>query len=432
MVKKKQKNIDDGNTNILNYIGLPSVNASHLKRISLASIVTVIATIFFTRLLNFPIDTYDFGYFYQHVYAWLIQGSLPYAGTPFDYPPFAFIPMIIAFVPDWLMNSGGGMFILTFMAIMIVCNLVTTAGVYLIGLKVYEDKKTAYHGALLYATAFAGTYFVITKYDAFPVMLLVLSVTYLMYDKDMLRGYFASSIGFMAKLFPVVAVPFIMLYNRKVMPLFDQFKRFFITYAACLIIIPAAILNRDVVYNYITSSLIRSGSTYVDTATYTLYTWFGVLIPIGVSFDTLSKIMYAGTILGILGLLYLSWKDKDQSARTLITYITVATMAGVLCMSYRSPQYILWFLPFLSILVADRIKAIYVFIALQLIAYAEFPGAFNSLWVNNAYVKPVGTGAGNFTVLMFTVEFLLYLVLMYICLKPGSFCESETTAGETG
>ncbi len=417
--------VDDENTSILNYIGLPNVNASHLNRICITSVITVLTTILLTLILRLPIDTYDLSYFYQHVSAWLIGGSIPYVGTPFDYPPFAFIPMVLAFIPDWLFHTGGWLFILTFITIMVACNIVTTIGVYLIGLKVYEDKKLAYHGALLYATAFAGSYFVITKYDAFPVMLLVLSVTYLMYDKDMLRGYFASSIGFIAKLFPVVAVPFIMLYNRNVLPLFDQFKRFFVAYAACLLVIPVAIMNRDVISNYISSSLLRSGSTYVDTATYTLYTWFNVIIPLGIPFDIVSKIMFAGTILGIITLLYLSWKDKEQTPRTLITYITVATMAGVLCMSYRSPQYILWFLPFLSILVVDRIRAVYVFLALQLIAYLEFPGSFNWLWVNNAYIQPVGTGTGNFAVLMFTVEFALYLVLMYICLKPTSFCGKE-------
>jgi len=77
---------------------------------------------------------------------------------------------------------------------------------------------------------------------------------------------------------------------------------------------------------------------------------------------------------------------------------------------YRSPQYIVWFTPFAALLVADDIRGILLFIAVQVLAYIEYPLGYGVLYVNDKYVSEWG-------LVFFTIFFLMMGLLLWQALK---------------
>ena len=108
----------------------------------------------------------------------LLQGQFPFS-SDFQYPVLIFVPLTLAIVPALLFQNAMA-FVYTFQGLMILCDIVTTVCVYLIGL-MFWNESTAFRAGLTYACAFSAGYFVITKYDAFPTSLLMLALLFTVY-----------------------------------------------------------------------------------------------------------------------------------------------------------------------------------------------------------------------------------------------------------
>ena len=183
----------------------------HITVLVLASLLAKFAVAFITTtIFHSFVDLFDIGVYFQHVQM-LVQGQLPF--TPeFQYPVLILVPLIIALVPALLLQSGM-VFVYTFQFLMVLCDIVTIVCIYLIGLRLWNE-RTAFHAGLIYACAFSAAYFVITKYDAFPTSLLMLTILFTVYHHE-LKGYAASTLGFFTKVFPILALPFIIMYNAR-------------------------------------------------------------------------------------------------------------------------------------------------------------------------------------------------------------------------
>jgi hypothetical protein len=409
MSRRLPKNKKFQEQGILERLGFTG-DINHIKILIGLAIIAPILTVIITSLLGWSVDLYNMGYYLQHISDWLIGGKVPYVDQSFDYPPLALIPMAIAFIPTYVFNNSIW-FVVTFASLMILCSIVTTICVYYIGRKLYEDEQSAYFAGLLYTCGISGAYFVVTKFDAFPVCLMMLAIAYTLYSSEtFFRGYLISGIGFFVKIYPAVAAPFMLLYNRQKYPLFDEIKKLTIAFIAAILVIPSFILKHDVIYKYITESLLRSDSTYVDTATYTLYTY---LKPI-MEFSTLSKIMYCALVLALAYLIVRAYTRECMCDRALCGYVACALMMIVFCMSYRSPEYIMWFMPLLALLVVENRKMIYAYVLLQVLTFIEFPGLFGKLWVNNKYLGELGSFNWYVMLLFYTLEFAVMGYLIYM------------------
>ena len=200
-----------------------------------------------------------------------MQGQVPYADFGFDYPPLVFIPILLAFIPAILFNSAAA-FILSFQFLMVICDVIIVICIYLIGLKLYNE-KTAFVAAFLYATAFSVGYFVLTKYDAFPTSILMLAVLFTVYNRS-IRGYISIVVGTLAKIFPGIALPFVAFYNAKSTSLRQEIISILKIGipVAVILFVPVLIIKPGIIISYISGSLVRS-DVYVNTATYTLYVY---------------------------------------------------------------------------------------------------------------------------------------------------------------
>ena len=388
----------------------------HLLLLGLLTLVAEFAIVFFTTsVFHSFIDYFDFQYYLQAAVN-VMQGQVPYAGFGFDYPPFAFIPIFLAIIPAILFGSAEA-FVFSFQFLMVICDIVIVACIYLIGLKLYSE-KIAFTSAFLYATAFSVGYFVLTKYDAFPTCILMLAVLFTVYRRSF-RGYIALIAGILAKIFPGIALPFVVLYNAKASSLREEIISFLKIGipVAVVLLVPVLVLKPGIILSYISGSLVRS-AVYVNTATYTVYAYLNTVLGTGISVSTVSLLMYILMGLILLFLFAIAYIEPEKDTRLLIKSLALSIFVVVFCMAYHSPQYVVWYTPFVCLLVADSLPGIILFYTTQAVTYIEFPLSFGTLYTNTTYTGAFGTPGWYCALALFTIDIVTYLLLMYVAVRP--------------
>jgi hypothetical protein len=386
----------------------------HMTILVLASVLAKFAVAFVTTVVFHSfIDLFDIGIYLEHAQM-LVQGQLPF--TPgFEYPVLILVPLMIALIPAFLLQNAMA-FVYTFQSLMVLCDIITILCIYLIGLQLWNE-RTAFHAGLIYAFAFSAAYFVITKYDAFPTSLLMLALLFTVYRQEM-KGYAASTLGFFAKVFPVLALPFFVLYHAKRTSL----KQEIISAAKAVIpisvvlFLPLFIISPDTFKIYVP---IRSElGYYSNTLTFTIYSWIHDVFHAGISIDTVSAIMYLLMGVGILALLYAAYGIPGSDLKLLIKLILCATVLVVVCAKVRSPQYIVWFTPLICLLAADDIRKIVLLYLFQGLAYLEFPLMFGAFYTALQYTAPALSSGWMITLVVFSLEYLALFVCLWFVVNP--------------
>jgi hypothetical protein len=389
----------------------------HITLLILVTIVMkFIVVVFTTTIFHSFIDYFDISVYLNSVTP-LIQGQLPYVNYQFEYPILTFIPILLAFIPAVLTQSGMA-FVLTFQTLMIVCDIVIVLSVYFIGLKIH-NATTAFYGGLIYATAFSTAYFVITKSDAFPTCLLMLGMLFTIYGMNA-RGYASASAGFFAKIFPAIALPFMVLYNAKTTSLKEELisagKIFFVF--CIVLLLPLAIISPATLSTYLFATGGAVG-IYANTATYTLYAYLSEVLHLGISSGAVSALMYVLMGATLLLLVYIAFADQEKKEKTFLKLVLCSIFCLVFFTKFHSPQYIVWFTPLLALLVADDLVKIGLFYTSQIFAYIEFPLIFGTSYTNTQYVNPAGSSGWYLTLLFFTAEYIVLIALLYFTVRPN-------------
>jgi len=147
---------------------------------------------------------------------------------------------------------------------------------------------------------------------------------------------------------------------------------------------------------------------YCNTVPHTIDQYLqllGIVIPSGI-IATFFRILTVVVIAGALYLMYRQPKNIALMLKLILAVIIVLTAFS----QYRSPQYIVWFTPFAALLVADDIRGILLFIAVQVLAYIEYPLGYGVFYVNEKYVSGWG-------LVFFTIFFLMIGLLLWQALK---------------
>ena len=354
---------------------------SNLSAIAVLIFISVITKVFVLVAPFFiphtGLDPYDYQYFFE------AAKSFPNIYPGFSYPPLAIIPMMIAYMSSF---GSQAMFAGTFQLLMCICDAITIACIYLIGLK-FLTKQQAFVAGLLYALSISVAYFSMTKFDSFPTMLLMLAICFTVYGKQYIGKWF-SALGFATKIYPIIAFPFLYFYNRR-----EVSEK---VYAAVVIgAIVAFVFFRDA----IVSSLVRS-NVYVNTPSYV------ISAAMRISENVVCWAMYillAFAILIALG--YLICRETDD-VRGLLVAIGFSIFAMVFCMQYHSPQYAVWYLP------------IFTFCAVSVMVYLEFPVFYGVLYQNGQFVTP---GAAWF----FVAEWALMFLMVHLVTRKRIFIRKE-------
>jgi hypothetical protein len=389
---------------------------NHVSLLIIATIVMkFVVVLFTTTVFNSFVDYFDIGVYLNSANP-LLQGQLPYLNYQFEYPVLMFIPILLAFIPAVLTHNAM-VFALSFQFLMVFCDIIIVLCIYLIGLRIYKE-MTAFYAGLIYATAFSTAYFVITKSDAFPTSLFMLGLLFTVYGMN-IRGYAGATAGFFAKMFPAVALPFMVLFNAKKTSFREElFSAVKIFLAFCLVLLlPLAILNPDTIRTYLFATGGAVG-VYANTATFTLYSYLHDVLSFGITIATICTLMYILMGLLLLLLVYIAYADNQMKEKTFLKFVLCAVFSLVFFTKFHSPQYIVWFTPLLAILVADDMVKIALFYASQILAYIEFPLMFGSWYTNLEYVNPTGSAGWYLTLFFFTIEYLILIVLLYYAVRP--------------
>ncbi len=388
----------------------------HIFFLILTSLVTkFLVIILTTSVFHSFIDLFDFDFHFQNAIT-ILQGQLPYVNYDYDYPVLVFIPIAIALITAIIAQSFM-VYVFSFQLLMVLCDTVTILCIYFIALKLWNE-KTAFYAGLIFATAFSTAYFVLTRFDAFPTCLLMAAVLFTVYDMNT-RGYISASLGFFTKIFPVIAMPFIILYNAKTTSLKKEILsagKIFLLFCAVLLL-PLAIINPNVIRSYIFATGSGLG-IYAATPTYTLYAIFHDVLHLGISSSPIVTFMQVLMGVTLLLLVYIAYIRKEKNPKTLLKLILCAIFSVVFLTKFHSPQYIVWFTPFLCLLVADNLYKILLFYVTQVFAYIEFPLMFGRFYTNLEYVNPVGSADWYLTLFFFTIQYAALLVLMYYVIQP--------------
>lgn len=373
------------------------------------------------------VDFFDIGIYFKYTMLTL-GGVFPYTSAEFQYPVLAFIPMMIAVIPAFLFQSEIWYFF-TFQGLMIACDIVTVLCVYLICLKL-KDEKTALFAGLIYAAAFSAAYFVITKYDAFPTALLMLALLFTVYGHTM-KGYASSVLGAFTKIFPALALPFMVLYNAKGSDLKNEIP------AALKVVVPAVIVLFLPLFLLYPETLkiylpVRSElGYYSNTLTFTIYSWLHEVLGLGISIDTVSAVMYVIMGIGLIALVFAAWKIPKKDPVLMLKFVLCAIILVVICSKVRSPQYIVWFTPLLCILAIDDMKKIAALFVFQALAYIEFPLMFGAYYTAITYTEPVLSGGWMITLVMFTLEYIALIASVWLVVQPGAIATALRKALQT-
>ena len=398
-----------------------SVVKQHALYLILAVVLAKLCIAFFTTVVFHSfVDLFDIGYYLEQGLL-LTQGQIPYVNFDFAYPILLLVPIVIALVPALIFNNGMA-FVFTFQALMVLCDIVTVLCIYLICLKLWNE-KTAFFAGLLYSAMFSAGYFVITKYDSFPTAFLMLALVFTLYGHAV-RAYAASITGFFIKVFPGVALPFLILYNAKKTGLKQEIISAMKVGLPLFVVLflPLFLLSPDTLKIYIP---VRSElGYYSNTLTFTIYSWLHDALGLGISIDIVSAGMYLFMGVGILALLFSAWKLPQQDAKLMLKLVLCAIVLVVICAKVRSPQYIVWFTPLLCILAVDDIKKIAALFVFQTLAYLEFPLMFGAYYTALTYTDPVMSGGWMVTLVVFTLENLALLACVWLVVDPPRIVSS--------
>jgi hypothetical protein len=422
MVIKKKK---DSGCRFLG-IGIPGINKDTIiKNIAVICILSVITKIFVlfmtTSIFHSFVDLFDISYYLEYAVN-ISQGQIPYLDFHIDYPILFLIPVLLP-LPFALMTNDAMTYVYSYQAIMSIFDILTAVLIYFIALKLY-DKKTALISALMYSTAFSAGYFILTKFDSFPVFLLMLTIFFTVYGMKS-KGYIANILAFFAKIFPIIALPFIAIYNSRDSSLKDEIIKIlkFGIPIGLILFIPLFLLKPEILNTYLFATG-YSVSVYVNTATYTI---FSVLTTVGlpISAEGVSAVMYVLMAVFVLGILGFSWFKGIKTEKRLLIVILLTIFSLIFFTKFHSPQYITWITPFFALLMADSIRNIILFYVGQAVFYMEFPLFFNRYYTNLEYTALPGTGDYYFIILFFAAEYIILLSLIYLSIKSDKSLASD-------
>jgi len=389
------------------------INRKHIFTvIGVSLLFKVLFMIFSYFVLYQGFEPIDLNYYYIHCNL-LLSGQIPYIDFGFDYPPVIFIPILIAI----LTTSTFTAFSSVFMGLMVLCDVITALCVYLLALEVFGKENIAFRAALLYATALGIAYYTLTKFDAFPTMLLMIALL-LTIRGFKVRGYYALALGGLAKIFPLVVGPFIFLYNAKKTSVVGEIRSI-----SQRVLIPLGALAAMAVGILIllpkdTMGSWSRGQIFVNTPVYTLYAFLHDLLGLTwVSLPSLVSLGYFLLACVFLLLLYCMFRIPGFAAtkRGFLSIVLIAIFSFVFFWAYHSPQYLFWYIPLIAILIADDIWGMVLFVVVQILAFIEFPQMAGYFWSNLSYAFTLDKDPAGwyFTWFFFVVYLTLQVYLVY-------------------
>ena len=366
-------------------------SSSNLSSIALLIFISILTKVFILLAPVFiphtGLDPYDFQYFFSSAQQ-VMHGVYP---PNFNYPLLALIPMVVSYVCSF---GNFSLFSAVFQFLMCICDAVTIACIYMIGLK-FLTRQQSFIAGLLYALSLPVAYFSLTKFDSLPAAILMLAIYFTIYGKAN-KGEWTSIFGACTKIYPIIAFPFLSLYNRE--------KG---TLGSLLALWVGAISVVVLLFHKEILSFMFRQEVYVNTLEYMYY----LLSHETTSLNFLSCMGYVYLALAFLVMFYIAYQKvyNDKCIRALLFVIGGSILATSIFMPYHSPQYFMWYAPIFCLLVADSVYATFAFCAVSMAVYLEFPLFYNVLYQNDKFLV---SWAPWFFIMEWVLMFVMVLLVV--------------------
>lgn len=385
---------------------LQQFRTNKLLQIFLISIL--FKCIFFIAMIITPgyrLDTSDF-FAYIRWFENITLGMTPYVDYHVDYPLLFWIPVFLsAFVSN--MATVLDAFIFMFRFIMVVSDAVVAIFIYLIAKRLYEE-KIAFRSAILYTTALSTAVYSFWKFDTFPLVFLMGGLYFTM-ENETLKGYSSILLGMFTKVFPIVAMPFILVRNISENGFKKEIIKFMpITCVICatLHFIPSIFLTG--LYKVFTHGV---GDRGQDVYATTL--WYAIGRLFDLTFDPvwLSRLLFfsMGAICFTLLLLYI---NTDKSDKILLGFTGISIFLATLSNTHYSPQFAAWLTPFLAIFLCVKFGDMIMFYLYQVFNYLVYPNLYGRLYVNGEYL--IGGSENPLIPALFFIMFWMFMIYINI------------------
>jgi hypothetical protein len=286
--------------------------------------------------------------------------------------------MIVAYLPSYLFGVPG-LFILCFSMEMFLCNAGIVTLIYLIAKKVRDD-RLAFCASLMYICAISAQYFLMLRYDAFPTFLMLLAIWFVM-ENDRTSGYLTAVFGFLVKLFPCIAIPVFAARSDDILLELEEHRNYIVA-AAILFLITVAAFGNEII-NYISASLVRNyfvASSFVYMVSQ--------ITGAGLNYTSITFIVL---VFALAALVYYALKIRESKSELEINTLTLKAILAIVVLfsisqKYISPQYQIWYVPIICILLAGDIIGMLLFFAFEVVCYIEFPLTFGTWYANTGYL----------------------------------------------
>jgi hypothetical protein len=350
-----------------------------------------------TNALGMFLDRYDITEYFTYAYNMVELHQMPYLDFNVEYPQL-FIPLIlIPMIPAWFAKDVE-IYVQSFQVMMAIFDIGTLVCVYYIAKKLYDDKKAFWCG-LIYATSFGAMYFVLTKYDAVPVFLMMLAIVLFMYGRE-LPAYVSSTLGALTKWFPGLLIPYFAIhtYNKKALMV-----------SLGIVAMVIALFTGGRIGGFLYTYIVQVGRTpLASSLPYYLDKLIGT--------DIVAKSSFILMIIIEIALIVIYWKMNTKDYRILISFIFFSVFTFILLNNVFSPQYALWLTPFIALLLIEDINSelwtqplIYIY---QLLIYLEFPVLYMKIYQNDFYYD----GAAPY--IFFTLKFITLFAILIVVVYP--------------
>jgi uncharacterized membrane protein len=328
--------------------------------------------ILFTLLPSFFPDGTGAGSLEGYIARLMLHGTIPYHPfiQGFEYPPLALLSfllpgLITTSFPAYTWLFATELMIFDLLALLMLADLAST-------LKISVKNTLAVYTLVIIAVG----PILVARYDLLPAMLVLAAVWAFIKGKNKL-AWATAALGFAAKLYPIIIIPFFFIYQMKN----RQYGRFIKGGAAFLItllvlFLPWIIIDHNGFWHSFTYHFERplhSESTYgtvllagqalgmtkvVGALTYGSWNLFS---PLADSLATISFPLSAGILLIVYGLFtWQLWKNSEDdmmtkmsepSATKLLQYTALAVTLFMLTNKVFSAQYMAWLCPLLPLAV---------------------------------------------------------------------------------
>jgi len=386
-------------------------------------------TILFAASLILPAIIFHSHWFFDmwdlsvyHNYALQIfSGKIPYVDFHIEYPQLVLIAIVLPYLVSIALGNPQ-MYVYAHCLICSILFIATGVMVYHITLKLYGKEDRAFVASLMTITAFSATYFVLTKYDAYPTFFMVLAIYLYIFKDDIKWSYLASVVGFFMKWFALILLPFLLVRDiRQSLGLAkdkNKSKRLLTKKDIAVAILLCIILAILALLPFFLLSL-KSGNFSNLTYAYTFH--FGRDAQTESIFFLLDSVFNLGTFCSHIGnfvmlgamaiVFYMYYRKNDQSIPTLVGYFAFAVFVFLFFNKVASPQYILWFTPLFAIILSRKVINIVWFYVVQLWMFLEFPILFNVIADTEKYLMRAEA------IIFFTIKFILWICIAYVVWK---------------